>query len=692
MPIKVSVVVPVFNPGEHIADSVESLLAQTMPADELELIFVDDGSTDDTPALLDRLAEEHPQIRVFHEPPSGWPGRPRNVGLEAAVGEYVQFVDQDDWLGDEALTRLYAMARRNESDIVIGKMIGINRNVPVLLFGKSWDNATIHNSPIIDSLTPHKMFRREFLLESGLRFPEGPRRLEDHVFVVAAYFAAERISVLSDYACYFHISRGDHGNAGLRQVEPRGYMANIAEALDIVDKFTEPGPARDRLHRRWMRVEILGRLRGARFLGEPPDYREEFVRAARSLVNDRFAPGVDAGLSPIEHLVAWILRNGDLAALVEVADWESKLRVQARLQSARWDAGNLVLDVAGTLVDGAGKPVVLQAGAGSRVLTPPLPPHVVEALPPDLLEVGNRGISLDLFARHLDTGTVQFLPGSSAAEEGQRLSASSTSRIPTSSRLGDVEPLADGIWEICARWRAFGMTFSPRVNVQGQAPAGEDPVGGPALVGDLPRLARPHRTVGGNLRVELTGTSPAIPRTVPKLRVDRGRSTASAEDHELELDVSLHLETDRSRRVMVHVGRGGSENSHVWPALLDPVRSDDPGPATCRLSTIGGQKPLATGRWKLRLSPDNVAYRLPLACDLLVRKGGAMRLGRNPAYSYRARVLSLLPPALPRLARAARHREPVRYRARLRRLLPNRLRRLLPHRLRRLLPHRLRRG
>jgi glycosyltransferase involved in cell wall biosynthesis len=673
MPIKVSVVVPVYNPGEHIAESVESLLAQTMPADELELIFVDDGSTDDTPALLDRLAEEHEQIRVFHEPASGWAGRPRNVGLEAAVGEYVQFVDQDDWLGDEALTRLYAMARRNGSDIVIGKMIGINRNVPVLLFGKSWDNATIHNSPIIDSLTPHKMFRREFLLESGLRFPEGPRRLEDHIFVVAAYFAAERISVLSDYACYFHISRGDQGNAGLRQVEPRGYIANIAEALDIVDKFTEPGAARDRLHRRWMRIEILGRLRGARFLQEPPAYREEFVREARSLVNDRFAPGVDAGLSPIEHLVAWILRNGDLAAFVQVADWESKLSVQARLRGARWHLGNLVLDVAGVLVDGTGKPVELRASAESRVLTPPLPPHIVDALPPDILEVGHRAISMDLFARHLETGTVQFLPGSHDAEEGLRLAAISISHLPIAAGFGDVGPLSDGIWEIFARWRAFGMTFSPRVNVRAQAPGDDDPVGGPALVGDLPRLARPYRTVGGNLRVELTGASPAIPTTVPKLRVDRGRSTASADDQALELDVSLHLETDRSRRVMVHVGRGGSENSHVWPAVLDPVRPDDGDPATCRLSTTGGQKPLATGRWKLRLSPDNVAYRLPVACDLVVGKSGSMRLGRNPAHTYRAWVLSLFPSALLRLARAARQRVPIRYRARLRRFLPHRL-------------------
>src|SRR5919205_265381 len=83
---------------------------QTLPADEYEAIFVDDGSTDDTPARLDALAAEHPHVRVEHIPNSGWPGKPRNVGIELARGEFVYFVDNDDWLGREALERLYSRA------------------------------------------------------------------------------------------------------------------------------------------------------------------------------------------------------------------------------------------------------------------------------------------------------------------------------------------------------------------------------------------------------------------------------------------------------------------------------------------------------------------------------------------------------------------------------------------------------
>ncbi|MEA2289920.1 MAG: poly(ribitol-phosphate) beta-N-acetylglucosaminyltransferase, partial [Solirubrobacteraceae bacterium] len=99
MAVKVSVVVPVYNPGPHIDDCIASVLRQSLPASEYEAIFVDDGSTDGTGERLDEIAAEHPHLRVIHIENSGWPGRPRNVGVEAARGEYVYFVDNDDWIG-----------------------------------------------------------------------------------------------------------------------------------------------------------------------------------------------------------------------------------------------------------------------------------------------------------------------------------------------------------------------------------------------------------------------------------------------------------------------------------------------------------------------------------------------------------------------------------------------------------------
>src|SRR5919197_888354 len=182
MPIKVSVVIPVYNPGEYIEDCIASLLRQSLPDDEYE-----------------------------------------------------------------AIERMYNYGVANGADVIVGKMAGKGRPVPRELFRKNRPHANIENAPLIDSLTPHKMFRKAFLDKHNLRYMEGRRRLEDHVFVTEAYLRAENVSVLSDYLCYYHVKREDASNAGFQRFDPVGYFTNLREALDVVERYTEPGPLRDRL-------------------------------------------------------------------------------------------------------------------------------------------------------------------------------------------------------------------------------------------------------------------------------------------------------------------------------------------------------------------------------------------------------------------------------------------------------------
>lgn len=177
MPVKVSVIVPVYNPGAYIEECVASLLRQSLPRDAYEVIFVDDGSTDGTPARLDGLAAADDRVRVIHQENSGWPGRPRNV----------------------------------------------------------------ENAPLIDSLTPHKMVRKAFLDCIGLRFPEGRRRLEDHVFVTEAYLRAGNVAVLGDYVCYYHVRRDDDANAGFQRFGP-----GVAELLQPAQRIVAELAAADR--------------------------------------------------------------------------------------------------------------------------------------------------------------------------------------------------------------------------------------------------------------------------------------------------------------------------------------------------------------------------------------------------------------------------------------------------------------
>ncbi len=112
---KVSVIIAAYCPGEAVHRVIDSLDAQTLPQRDFEVIFVDDGSPDDTFARLQGFAATRPNMRVLRIKNSGWPSRPRNTGIEHARGEYLLFMDHDDSLFPDGLRRAYEFAADNHA-------------------------------------------------------------------------------------------------------------------------------------------------------------------------------------------------------------------------------------------------------------------------------------------------------------------------------------------------------------------------------------------------------------------------------------------------------------------------------------------------------------------------------------------------------------------------------------------------
>lgn len=336
--MKVSVVVPVYNPGRYLSDLVDSLAAQTLPTGEFEVIYVDDGSTDGTSDVLDRIADRTPNARVIHIPNSGWPGRPRNVGIDAALGDYVFLSDHDDRLDPSALERITGFADEHGSDVVIGRIVGVGRRAPTQIFARTVVDAQDDPGLLMTSLTPQKLFRRAFLAEQGIRFPEGRRRLEDHVFVTAAYLRAKRVSIYADHPVYYFVIRDDGGNASRRPIEWLGYFANAAESIALVDAEARDEPTRVTMRARWLHVEALGRLHAARYLEREPDDRAELTAAARGFVERHYPAAEVARLDAGDRLVARLLLDRRDVDLTAFAEWEASLRVRPHLESAVVDA------------------------------------------------------------------------------------------------------------------------------------------------------------------------------------------------------------------------------------------------------------------------------------------------------------------------------------------------------------------
>ena len=379
--IKVSVVVPVYNPGNDIDDCIRSLLDQSLSTDEYEVFFVDDGSTDDTPARLDKLAAEHDHVNVIHIANSGWPGRPRNLGIDAAKGEYVYFVDNDDYLGHEALERLYAMAVADDADVVVGKVVSNGKQVPRVLFRKNRHATTLKRAPFLLSLlSPHKLFRRSFLAEHGIRFPEGRRRLEDHVFVVHAFLHTDRISVLGDYPCYYWMVRDDKTNASISRFDPAAYYGNVREVLDIVERHTEPGEFRQRLLSHWYRGKILKRVGAGNFLRHDPQYRHELYTEIRKIAVERYGDWVDDYLGFAQRMRSYLLRHADEAAITAMATFERQLRPVAS-GALTQEGDNIAVQVEARM--SADDTPLRFVRDGERIVWAP-PPDLADYLPDDV--------------------------------------------------------------------------------------------------------------------------------------------------------------------------------------------------------------------------------------------------------------------------------------------------------------------
>ncbi|MER5912235.1 glycosyltransferase family 2 protein [Streptomyces sp. NPDC001982] len=513
MTVKVSVVIPVYNPGEYVEDCIASLLRQSLPDDEYEAIFVDDGSTDQTPARLDALAAEHPHMHVIHQEASGWSGKPRNTGIAATKGEFVMFVDNDDWLGDEALERMYEYGVAHRADVVVGKMAGKGRPVPLELFRENRPYASVENAPLIDSLTPHKMFRKAFLDEHGLRFMEGRRRLEDHVFVAEAYLLASNVAVLSDYLCYYHIKREDASNAGFQRFDPVGYFKNLREALDVVERHTEPGSLRDRLYRRWLRNEMVERLRGRRLLATDEDFRRELFDEVQSVITERFGPGVAAGLNAQQQAVAALVRDGRLAEVEKLAEWEAQIKPTGTMNALEWDKGTLrIAFTAEYQADGV--PLVFRAEDGQDRLEALTALGVEQPMKLDNSKV-------DLVVRERTTAAEFFQPVTKtverqAADDGTfRLVLRSEASIDPETAANGV-PLGDGIWDVLIRLTAAGWVKEARIGAVRAEAAEENRRA--TLSGSPRRLVLPYWTDGpGNLSLDIDQATSKFDREARQL-------------------------------------------------------------------------------------------------------------------------------------------------------------------------------
>ncbi|WP_288529205.1 glycosyltransferase [uncultured Eubacterium sp.] len=226
---KISVIVPVYNAEKYLDRCVESIINQTFK--DFELILVDDGSTDDSGVLSDKLATKDKRIKVFHKE-NGGVSSARNIGLDNALGKYVAFCDPDDFIHPQMYEILYKFAKDNDAECVVCNFESFSdfNNIKVqditlenkyeCFSGKqAYEYIRLSDKRNMLGCVWNKLFLKSSI--HNLRFNTSLSYGEDLCFVLTFLSTIESMIVLNDVFLYYYFIRSD---SVMRTLDSKKYL------------------------------------------------------------------------------------------------------------------------------------------------------------------------------------------------------------------------------------------------------------------------------------------------------------------------------------------------------------------------------------------------------------------------------------------------------------------------------------
>lgn len=241
---KISIIVAVYNLENYVSKCLESLINQTF--NDIEIICVNDGSTDGSLAVLKEYAKKDERIIILNQPNKGV-AVARNEGMAVAKGEYIQFVDGDDWINFNLCEKVYNLAKKHDSDVVMFDAAFYDNKKNCVIGGnffdiKKWknhvDENTIHTFKDCKSIfygnlsAANKVYKKSFIDRIGCYFPSG-MRFEDHLFHIHTIFCADKINILCEKHYYY---RQNRKNSMMTTLKSTNVVMDIFKVVNLIEK------------------------------------------------------------------------------------------------------------------------------------------------------------------------------------------------------------------------------------------------------------------------------------------------------------------------------------------------------------------------------------------------------------------------------------------------------------------------
>lgn len=249
--VKVSVVIPIYNVEKYLRQCLDSVVNQTLK--EIEIICVNDGSTDSSPEIIAEYMSQDNRVKVINKPNSGY-GNSMNMGFDLATGEYIGIVESDDYADPEMFETLYKIASENKLDVVksgyyyyfsipeernekqeiVSKMLSNKTFCPTTYFKSEMEMVEFFNiKPTIWS----SIYRKEFICENNIRFNETPgASYQDASFNFKVWSCAERVQLLQE--AFLHYRQDNEASS----VNSKGKVFCVCDEYEEMQRFLDAHP------------------------------------------------------------------------------------------------------------------------------------------------------------------------------------------------------------------------------------------------------------------------------------------------------------------------------------------------------------------------------------------------------------------------------------------------------------------
>ena len=243
---EISIIIPIYNIENYLAQTLDSLLQQTIGIKNLEVIMVNDFSSDKSGDIIDDYTARYNNFRAIHlSQNSGLPGKPRNIGLEKATGEYVMFMDHDDCYAKDAMEIFYNKITKERADVIYSRynyffedgnvksnpnQLGNTKEIVIDTIDE--DRRLFKTAPAIWT----RMFKRSFIMDNHIRFPEGVLA-EDLSFVTQAFLKARGIIYLNNYFSYYYRIRDSEGDKSTIRIRNKKYLQAMIGGYNHTIRF-----------------------------------------------------------------------------------------------------------------------------------------------------------------------------------------------------------------------------------------------------------------------------------------------------------------------------------------------------------------------------------------------------------------------------------------------------------------------